>query len=269
MKRPWLLLVPAALAALTLLPARAEPDELDGEQILRRTDKDHRAKDERGVVDMVLVAQGDGQRQRRQMEMLFKSGEGEDDLHLLRFLDPPTIRGTALLTREASDREDDQWIYLPALKKSKKIASSKRTNRFAQTDFTYEDLRTEDFGHHTYKRLGDSKVEISPEEGTKDCYVVEARPKSQETSGYSKRVIYVDKDRFLTLKVEFYDLKDRHEKTLTNRGFEQVNGLWRAKMAMMEDLERGTKTLWRVTERQINPGLSDALFTVKSLERGI
>lgn len=232
------------------------------EQIVRRTDKDHRAKDERGVVDMVLVTK-DGKKQRRSLEMLFLQGEGDDDKSRLRFMAPPNVAGLTLLTHEASGRSDDQWIYLPAFKKVKKIASSKRTNRFAQTDFTYEDLRTENFTAYTYTKQGSEKVR------DKDCFVIEATPKEPATSGYSKRHIYIEKARYLTFKTVFFDQKGRKLKTLESRGYEQVDGKWRPKMSVMTDHQRGSKTAWRFTERKLNAGLPDTKFTVTALERGM
>lgn len=238
-----------------------DKSKLTGEKIVRRTDKDHKAKDESGVVDMVLVAK-DGKKKRRSMEMLFLQGKGDDDKHRLRFLTPPTVRGLALLTVEATGRSDDQWVFLPRFKKSKKIASSSRTQRFAQTDFTYEDLRTEDFANTTYKRLDDSTINKVP------VYVVEAKAKNADLSGYSKRVLYVEKARFLTLQVKFYSKKKKLQKTLINRDFKKHEGLLRPTMAKMEDHQRGTKTIWKFTKRQINKGLPDSRFSPKALERG-
>ncbi len=255
----------ASVALLPLLCALAPlgaQEELTGEAIVRKAEKLHRAEDETGVIQMVLISP-DQRKQARELQIMFKAGEDDDDKNLLRFLSPAAVSGTALLTIEASGRSDDQWIYLPALKKAKKIASADRTNRFAQTDFTYEDLRTEDFDGHSYTRL---------EDGTFDgqaVYVVEAKPEEGTTSGYSRRLLYVAKDRFLTLKVEYYDPKGKHQKTLLNQGYEQVSGLWRPARSVMEDHQRGSKTLWRFTDRKINPGLSDSAFTVSSLERGL
>ncbi|RMG08665.1 MAG: outer membrane lipoprotein-sorting protein [Planctomycetota bacterium] len=253
------------VGALALLGS-SQAQDLDGEQIVRKAEEMHRARDERGVVDLVLVT-ASGKRERRSMETFFKQGEGEDDMTLLRFLSPPKVRGTSLLTREATGRPDDQWIYLPAFKKSKKIASNKRTNRFAGTDFTFEDLRTEDYSGNTYRRLDDRTVKLP--DGPTECFVVEATPKNPDLSGYSRRLIYVEKKRFLIVRVEFFDKKGRHQKTLTARGFEKVGGLWRAKRSMMEDHLRGSKTVMQFSERTINPGLSDSLFTKQSLERGL
>jgi outer membrane lipoprotein-sorting protein len=266
MSRSTVYLGALAMAFLAPPATAQDAEKLDGEAIVRKAENDHRADDEKGVVDMVLVSR-DNKQSRRAMETFFKKGDGDDDNNLLRFRSPPTIRGTALLTREASGRDDDQWVYLPAFKKSKKIASNKRTNRFAGTDFTFEDLRTEDFSANTYKKLADAVVKDGKE--TFDCYTVEARPANLDLSGYSKRLIYVEKARFLVMKCDFFDKKDRHHKTLTNRGYEQVQGLWRARRSMMQDHQRGSKTLWQFSERKINPGLSDSLFTKKNLERGL
>lgn len=255
----------ASIALLPLLCALAPlgaQEELTGEAIVRKADQLHRAKDETGVIEMVLISP-DQRKQARELQLMFKAGEADDDKNLLRFRSPPAVSGTALLTVEASGRSDDQWIYLPALKKAKKIASADRTNRFAQTDFTYEDLRTENLEGNAYARLADGTLDGQA------VYVVEAKPKEGVTSGYSRRVLYVAKDRFLTLKIEYYDLKGKHQKTLHNQAYEQVSGLWRPARSVMEDHQRGSKTLWRFTERKINPGLSDALFTVSSLERGL
>jgi hypothetical protein len=260
--------VPAALTLLAAGALRAQQQPapqgqaLTGEQILRHTDHDWRSRDERAVVEMVLVSEDD-QRQLRSMEILTRTGEGDDDMNMLRFLAPPTIRGTAVLTLEQTGRADDQWLYLPALRKTKRIASTQRTQRFAGTDFTYEDLRSENFPAWNYRTLDDAKV------GDADCYVVEATPKDPEESGYSRRLLSVEKARFLVLKVEFYDKQQHLSKTLQNRDWEQVQGLWRARQSMMEDHLRRTKTIWRVTERQINPGLPDNTFTEANLERGL
>ena len=254
----FLLLLPC----LSVPAAAAEPD---GAEIIRRADKDHRSKDERAVVDMVLVTDT-GEKQRRKLELCTKTGEGEDDMNLIRFLEPATVRGTAVLTVEASDRADDQWLYLPALKKSKRIASSQKTQRFAGTDFTYEDLRTENLSAFTYERKRTEKV------GDRDCWVVEARPKPGTESGYKRRLIFVDRERYLVLKVDYFDTDDveaKPTKTLENRDYEQKDGLWRAKQARMTDHQRKTQTAWRIEERAINPGLPDSTFTVAQLERGL
>lgn len=261
--KPCRLLSPLPLALVVAAAAVAgAQSDLSGEQILRKADKENRSRDERTVVEMVLLSE-DGQRQARGMEIMSKTGEGDDDSNLVRFLSPPTVRGMAVLTVEATGRADDQWVYLPALRKTKRIASTQKTQRFAGTDFTYEDLRSENFAAWSYKKLADAKVDAS------DCFVVEATPKVPDETGYARRLVYIDKARFLFMKVEFFDKQDRHQKTLENRNWEQVQGLWRAGRSRMQDHQRKTETVWQVTERQINPGLPDNTFTEATLERGL
>src|SRR5262249_40640656 len=151
----------------------------------------------------------------------------EDDMNLIRFLEPAGVRGTAVLTVEASDRADDQWIYLPAMKKSKRIASGEKTNRFAGTDFTYEDLRTENHSAFKYEKKGVEKV------ADRDCWKIEATPKEGTESGYKSRTIFVDKERFLVVKCDYYDQQGKLLKTLENKDYKQVDGLWRAGGATM------------------------------------
>ena len=242
------------------LASQSLAQDLTGEQIVRKVETVNTAQDEKSTVELVLVTK-DKRKQKRSMETLFVKGEGDDDKSKLRFLTPENVRGLSLLTHEAGGRSDDQWVYLPAFKKVKKIASSKRTNRFAQTDFTYEDLRTEDYSAFNYKKLADKKV------GERDAYVVEATPKNPDTTGYSKRWIAVDKERWATLEIVYFDKKDRKQKTLTNMKLTQFGKYWRPSLSKMEDHLRGSVTAMRFTDRLLNKGIPDSLLTVKSLER--
>ncbi|MEZ6183683.1 MAG: outer membrane lipoprotein-sorting protein [Planctomycetota bacterium] len=246
------------LTAIALSVASAQ----SGEEIMRKADKANRSRDERSVIEMKLIAKN-GQEQERSLEVLgFTDQDGDDDKGLMRFMSPPKVRGTAVLTVERSGGADDQWVFLPALKKTKRIASGQRTNRFAGTDFTFEDLRSENFEEYQYKRLDDQK------EGDRDCWVVEATAKPDVETGYSKRVIWVDKERLTSPRTEFYNSRGEKQKTLRQLDFSQDHGLWRSRGSIMEDHLRGTKTVWRTTERQINPGLDESTFTVATLERG-
>lgn len=246
------------LLALTCSLATAQT----GEEIMRKADKANRSRDERSVIEMILEAKN-GQRQQRSLEVLGSTDQdGDDDKALMRFLTPPKIRGTAVLTIEKTGSPDDQHIYLPALKKSKRVASGQRTNRFAGTDFTFEDLRSENFEEYTYKRLDDAK------DGDRDCWVVEATAKPDTESGYSKRIMWVDKERLTIPRCEFYNMRGEKQKTLRLLDFNKEEGLWRSRGSIMEDHLRGSKTVWRTKEREINPGLDDGVFTTRSLERG-
>jgi len=240
-------------------PALADPTGLE---VMELATQSHRAMDERAVTEMVIVAEGQRTKKRSAL-FLTASSEDRDDKLLIRFESPADIRGTALLTLERGESED-QHIYLPALKKTKRVARSGKSNRFAGTDFTYEDLRSEELTRSAYALLRSEDVEGHP------AWVVEATPNSdwwKEESAYGRRLFWIRKDHHLILRVEYFDRRDRMVKVRKNHGWKQIQGLWRFYGAEMQDLVRGTKTLLRIKEREINPGLSAALFTPAALTR--
>jgi len=254
----------AALAAATFVPLGASAEELDGRAIAERVDKQNRPKDEQGKFTMLIIDRS-GQRRQRSLSIWFKAGEKDDDKSLVRFDDPPDVKGTALLTIEEGD-DDEQWLYLPDLRKSKKIAGASKALSFAGTDFSNYDMRTEDLEGHEYERVGEEKID------GRACYILEARPKNEDVkdeTGYSKRRIWVDKERFTSPKVEYYDKNGRLLKVSTTDQWEQVQGLWRANRVTMENVQEKTKTVltYQGGSRKINQGIDDSMFTRRALER--
>ncbi|MGH7295145.1 MAG: outer membrane lipoprotein-sorting protein, partial [Polyangiaceae bacterium] len=160
---------------------------------------------------------------------------------------------------------DDQWLYLPELRKTKRIAGSSRALSFAGTDFSNFDMRTEDLARHDYKRLDDGTA------GGRACYVVEATPKNddvKEETGYSRRTISIDKERWTVLQCVYYDKDGKLLKTLTTEGETQVDGLWRPVRVTMANVQEGTKTVvLHDRGREINKGIDDEKFTKRALER--
>jgi hypothetical protein len=153
---------------------------------------------------------------------------GPDDLDkiLVRFLAPRDVENTTLLTWEAKDGNDDQWLYLLATKKPKRIAASGKKNRFMGTDFTYEDLRPEDLAVNRYALVGRESVD------GQECFVIEATPATERQAAdtaYSKRRIWVRSDSYAVSKREYYDRHGRLEKVETFRKLANVKGsAWRA-----------------------------------------
>ena len=160
---------------------------------------------------------------------------------LIKFLAPADIRNTGLLTWEQpGDKEDDQWIYLPATRTPKRIASSGKKGAFMNTDLAFEDLRPEDLDAHTYNVLREEDL------GGQKCWVIEALPstdKEKLESGYGKRVFWVRKDLHLTVQTEFYNKSDKLLKRQTFSDLVNVGGeMWRAKRVRVETLDRKTAT---------------------------
>lgn len=250
----------AAVAALLSLcaPLGAEEEALTARQIVEKATALSRAEDEH-IVSRAEIIDATSRRT-RELEVFIKAGEGQDDKILVRFTDPAPVRGTAMLTLEHSDRADDQWVYIPALRKTKRVATGDKGGSFAGTDFAYEDIRTEDMARTRYERLPDAEID------GRACYVIAASPAAPEASAYSKRVLRIRKDGLLVVEVDFFDKVGTHVKTLLAGDYVEVKGLWRANRLEMRDVVRGSRTLWSATGRRLNEGLSDSLFTKRSLE---
>lgn len=251
-----------ALAAVSLALPLALADELDGRAIAEKADKHNRPKDEKDGVTMVIVS-ARGEKRKREMTTWFKAGEGDDDKLLVRFDSPSDVKGTGLLTIEQGP-SDEQWLYLPDLRKSKKIAGSSKASSFMGTDFSNYDMRTEDLQGHDYAKKGEEEVD------GRACYAVEVTPKTDEvkdTTGYARRTIWVDKERFTINKCEYFDKTGKPLKTLTTEGWKQVEGLWRPTKVVMENKQEGSKTIVTYERgREINKGVDDTTFTKRKLE---
>ena len=215
---------------------------------------------------MILVDKDGGKETR---EVRRHSKEVEPDIYrtLVVFLSPADIKGTALLTWQHKDRANDQWLYLPAQGKMQRIAEGGKKNYFMGTDFTYEDLEIEDLDHYTYHFLREDPVDGVT------CYVVEALPaseqKKKETS-YSKRILWITKDLFTTLKGEFYDKRGDLIKTQTNHEWENVTGtIWRPKKTLMDNKKANHKTVAGSVQRTIDQDIPDDTFTDRYILKGL
>lgn len=253
-------LLPLLLCALAAAPARA--NEPDGRAIAEGLDRKNRPKDEVDRVTMHVVDRAGGKRT-RELTTYFRSGEGSDAKILVRF-DSGDVKGMGLLTL-AEGGKDEQWLYLPELRKLKRVAGATKAQSFAGTDFSNYDMRTEDLAAHDYKRLADEKV------GGRDCYVIEAVPKTkdaQDETGYSRRKIWVEKERFTASKCEYYDKAGKLLKTAVSEEPVKVEGLWRPTKVVMESAQEGSKTVvLHDRGREVNKGIDDGMFTKRALEK--
>lgn len=190
-----------------------------------------------------------------------------DNMRVITFLLPADIKGTKTLLIEHTGKEDDIWIYLPALKKVRRLVSSNKKDSFVGTDFSYGDV----IGHHpddwNHKLIKEDKVD------GKSCYFIESTPKTKEVgenSGYSRRTGCVDKESFITLKGESYDLQGRLIRIFTARNMVKVdvkNNKWQPMFLEAQNVETGHKTILEFENFKANVGVSDELFTTRYLEK--
>ena len=236
-----------------------------GLEIMKKAKDTHKSQDEQSNVKMILV-DPQGNKKERKIVNYAKTDKGDLSKTLMRFLSPRDVENTGLLTWEQKGGDDDQWLYLPAAGRPKRIASSGKKNRFMGTDFSYEDLRLEKLDAYEYNLAGSENVDGKP------CFVVEALPKTdreKQDSGYSKRKFWILKDTHFSLKREFYDKTGTLEKIELSLDLKSLGGtLWRANTTEMQDVRKKSKTLLVVENRKLNQGLSDQLFSERELTKG-
>ena len=141
-------------------------------------------------------------------------GEDEGDKSLVIFDTPGDVRGTAFLSHTKKVGSDDQWLYLPALKRVKRIASSNKAGPFMGSEFSFEDIASQEVEKYTYEYLRDEKYDGI------DCFVVAYDPVDRK-SGYSVQNVWIDKSRYIVLKTEYFDRKKSLLKTLSFEGYNQ------------------------------------------------
>lgn len=223
------------------------------EEIERRQEA---VTDEAAQIRMEIV---DPKGRTRTREMtVYTQTDGTDVRSLLVFSAPADVRGMGLLTVEEGG-EEEQKLYLPALRRVQRIAGQQRGERFAGSDFTYEDLGTRDADDFDLTLTGT----------TDSLWTIEAVP-HDEDSRYSRIVFHVDRDRYVIREATYYDQRGDVWKRLTATDFEEVaEGSWRAGRMTMADVQDERRTHLVFLERQTAEPLSADLFTERRLQRGL
>jgi len=257
-------LLAAVLVVLSAAPSCAADDADTARELIRRVVRDSRADDETVAVRMELV-DAKGQVRRRTTSIYTKKRSAEASSRLIRFHEPPDLARSAILTVERADGAADQWIYLPAYHAARRIASTNRGDTWMGTDFTYEDIADVKIEQYTYALLRHETLEQVR------CAVIEVVPAERtlkEQSAYSRTLYWVDPTDAVALKMEYYDRGGRLLKVLTNAGLQRLGAYRRWTTTRVRDVTRNHETVVTVTDRKLDSGLGDELFTVSSLERG-
>jgi len=247
-------------AFLLSLSVMAETAEEKGLAIAKAADKyDSGFQD--FTADMVMTLRNKkGQESRREIRIRTLEVDGDGDKSLSIFDQPRDVKGTAMLTFSHGLRPDDQWLYLPALKRVKRINSRNKSGPFMGSEFAYEDLSSQEVEKYSYKYLRDEAC------GDYQCYVIEQYPEYKH-SGYTRRVVWLDKEGYRPIQVVFYDRKNALLKTLKNSDYQQFLGhYWRPGMMAMENHQTGKSTTLEWSNYQFQVGLSDADFNKARLK---
>ena len=266
MNMPRLLIGAILLGASCMVIAPAVgSEELTGRQIMEKSEAQNKGKDEYNKMSMTLINKR-GQERNREVEYYKVTDDSDNDKVFMRFLEPADVKGVGLLTIEHGDRDDDQWLYLPALRKVRRISSSDQGDNFMGTDYTYEDIRPEKLDQHEYNLLGSETIDGH------DCYIIVALPateKQKKESGYSRREIWMRKDVLLMIQIKYYDKKGEILKMEVRKGVvEPAPNLFRPNVMQIENLRTGHSTRITFGERKINEGIPERIFTERELQRG-
>jgi len=253
------------LLAVTLLGTSnlllAETDEERGLAIaLEQKRRDAGWTDMQAKMKMVLRNR-QGQESLREIRLKSLEMKNDGDKSLSIFDKPRDVKGTAFLSFSHAVGADDQWLYLPALKRVKRISSRNKSGPFMGSEFAYEDLSSFEIEKYTYKYAKDEPVEGI------DSFVIEQFP-VDKNSGYTRRIVWVDKQEYRVQKVEFYDRKNSKLKTLTYQGYVQYLGKhWRSNSMKMVNHQSGKSTdlVWQ--EYKFKAGLSEKNFNKNTLKR--
>lgn len=258
----------AALAVATLglsliSPAYADDAADKGFEIAARSDRSDNGFGSSEVNAVMTLTNAAGNTSTR--EMYFKTLERESeevgDKSLTVFETPRDVQGTALLSHAKILEADNQWLFLPALKRVKRISSTNKSGPFVGSEFAFEDFTSTELNKYKYRYIGEESL------GGMTVDVVERFP-LYENSGYARQIAYVDQDVYQVRKIDFYDRKDSLLKTLSFADYrEYEGGIWRAHTLDMVNHQTGKSTTLNYSNYQFKTGLADKDFVKGVLKR--
>ncbi len=266
MKNSLKLLSSALLALTVATPALAETAEEKGFAIAARSDRSDRGFVDSEVTSTMILRNNQGQESKRVMFQRTLEVQDEDlgDKGILVFQSPADVDGTALLSHAKILDPDDQWLYLPALKRVKRISSKNKSGPFVGSEFAFEDFTALELNKYKYKYL---RSETCPTAPSLTCDVIERYPQ-YEYSGYTKQIGWIDQKDFQGRQVDYYDRKGDKLKTLTFGKYKKYDGkYWRAHELKMVNHVTGKSTDFLFDEYKFGLGLGDNDFVKGVLTR--
>jgi len=263
--------VPAALAVLAVGSALAGLPRpawaLTPVEIMEKNFVVTKYPDSTSETTMTLTNKAGKQRLRKTFGTTKLEPNGVDNMRMTRFLEPADVKGTVSLLIEHAEKDDDIWIYLPSVKKVRRLVSSNKKDSFVGTDFSYGDV----IGHKV--KEWDHKLVKEEEVDGKPCYVIESTPKDaniKANTGYSKRVNWIEKDNFVTLKAVLYDEAGELLKEAKFTNYSEVDPArhkWQAGQLETRNVQAEHSTVIHIDQIKVNIGVKDDYFTTRYMEQ--
>ena len=261
-------LLTAFLVLIYIIPAVTEADDKRAREIIEKVDARDDGESQVSDMEMILIDKSNNKRTR--IMRAFSKDFGEDRYRIMFFLKPSNVKDTAFLTYDYDDpvKDDDQWLYLPALKKTKRIASSDKSNSFMGSDFSYADMTERDPDNYDFKLLKEVKV------GEHDAWLIESIPRNEKVIdeyGYTKSIVYVRKDNYFVIRAVNLVKDGNKLKYMDVKNLEKIDGVWVATeihMTTKKNKRTLHKTIMKHNNIRMNEKLDDDFFTVRQLEKG-
>lgn len=236
--------------------------EQKGLQIAQQArDKNDGFIGEESSMKMVLIT-ANGQQVVREMEGKVKEGGSDGDRSLLEFQNPKDVKGTKMLTWSYKSKEDDQWLYIPAFRRVKRINSSSKSSSFMGSEFAFEDLGSQEIEKFNYKWLKDDKVNKRP------VWVLERV--SKEPSGYSKQIVYMDQKIYNPIKIEYFNLRGELLKTAEFSAYKQYtigkNKVYRSNKIHMKNIQTKKESVFTWNNRVLGKKFPESDFSQSRLK---
>ena len=255
--------------AFAAFPSFADEPGLSGRQIMDLVDA--RDDGDNGIQDMeMILIDKKGNRRERTIRALSQD-VGEDTHSIMFFMSPADVKDTGFLTYDFDDdeKDDDQWLFLPALKKTKRIASNDKSGSFMGSDFSYADMTDRKLDYYDYKLMKETEVD-----GAK-VWQIESIPNTEEEideTGYTKSVVFVRQDNYVVIRAVNWVKKGKRLKYFDVKKLEQIDGIW-VPTEMHMTTKKGKTTLHKTVilanDVRFNQDLDDDMFTVRKLEKGL
>ncbi len=252
------LLISIASAGSTLWAAEDAPDV---QTIVNKANvvAYYQGDDGKATVSMVITDKN-GQKREREFNILRKDEkDGGDQKYFVYFNKPADVRRMTYMVHKhaAIDKDDDRWMYLPALSLVKRIAAGDKRTSFVGSDFLYEDVSGRSLDEDTHELV----------KTTEESYIVKNVPKKPETVEFSYFTVAIDRKTFVPTKMEFFDKDEKLYRTIESKKVEKIQDFYTVTQSEVRDLKTGSKTEMEFSKVQYNIGLDESMFTERYLQR--
>lgn len=250
-----------AMAIAFTTTAMAQTGRDIAQKVKDRPDGDTRQSE----LVMKLINKRGAVRERKLISYSIDVGKGKKDRKSMMFFQyPGDVKGTGFLTWDYDNpgKDDDKWLYLPAMKKTRRISgSSAKQDYFMGSDFTYDDMGSRSVDEDTHKLLGTENI------GGQKCWKLESVPKDKREI-YSRKIAFIRQDCLIAVKVEYYDKMGKLHRRLELSDIAKVAGFWVARKLHMTNVQTGHQTILEIKNPKYNLPMEDSKFNVTTLEKG-